>query len=275
MRIFNKKLNISNPIFVPQKRITANPKVAPDMSIKLDQKPNDYLRRLFVQDTDTIEQTWGSNAFSTLKDIAPGQEFIFLVHAVLPQSIREFRASQLRTEGYSVDQIHLPTYPYKISEKDLICCSVISNSHSETFTDYGFILDAPVSCYRGASPEDANSKPPKEGKSWSWQNRSPFVGKYIESGPQGLIRDSLGWNEVNLTGTSQSNNDKVKPIGIFIKSKNDKLQIDQEDLEKMKLTCIGLPVVIIERSNGQISKVFRDLNELSPGDASTKPRFST
>lgn len=220
------------------------------------------LRGLLVQDLDRIEETWESNAFSIMSDIVPGQEFMFLVHAVQPLSIREFRACELRAEGYSVDQIHLPDNPFKVSDKDIISCSVISNSHSETFTDYGFILDAPASCYRGARPEDINSKPPKAGKSWSWQNRAPFVGKYIESGPHGLIRDSQGWNEVNVTGTSKSWTDRVKPVGIFIKSKNSILLIDKEDLERMKVTCIGLPVVIIDRSNGKISKVFRDLNEL-------------
>ena len=217
---------------------------------------------LLQQDIETIKRTWGSHVFSNIETLEPNQEFIFLVHAIQPKAIRELRAFELQQEGYLIDQIHLPENPWKVSEKDLISCSVISNKHSETFTDYGFILTAPVECLREAEAEDTNSKPPKFGKSWSWQSKDPSVGKYFKSGPQGLLNDSQGWNEVNLTGTSKHESKKVKPVGIFIKCKNGKLLIDKEDLQTMKRTCIGLPIILMDKQSGQIFKIIKNIEEL-------------
>lgn len=216
---------------------------------------------LFKQDVEEINRIWGSNAFSSMSTLRPNQNFIFLVHAIQPRAIRELRAFELKREGYVIGQMHLPENPWKISGKDLISCSVISNEHVATFTDYGFILDAPAECFRNVEPEDSHSKPSELGE-LSWQDKNPYVGKYIKSGPQGLLIDSKGWNEVNLTGTSKDGTKRVKPIGIFIKCKNDKPLIDQEDLELMKRTCFGLPVILIDKQSGNISKIVQSLEEI-------------
>jgi hypothetical protein len=179
--------------------------------------------------------------------------FIFLVHTIdLPDNI----LSQIHVlnigkivgfKNFSKSQnINLNIEPWKISEKRLISCSLISSSNEcQTYTPYGFILKCPIENILCISTSDMGIP---------YLLPDEVINKYknIPLFEPSVLISSKSWNynEVVVQGTTEFG--KVEIAGIFVNNNNFSMESESfsqkviQQAEKLS-NLLNVPLIKLQK----------------------------